>query len=917
MLRLYGAIFLLICSLLFLSPIKAQETTATEPVTLQLKYQHNFQFAGYYAAKSKGFYRQAGLDVTINAANIGHSASDAILSGEANYAIGTSNLLIKHSRGLPLVTLAVIFQHSPFILLTNKYTSLADLKGQKTAIYKNAHDLIAMLESQGVHASDYQNNKHAVGLEAFTNADVKAISVYSSNEPYLLKHTGAQFNAFVPRDYGINFYGDNIFTSQRELEQHPQRTQRFIEASIKGWEYALAHQQEIAQLMISQYHSKESLAQILFSAKEIEKLIDPQLLEIGNSSEKRWRHIADIYTALGLLPADYDISSFLYQKNTNSTQPLMVYTATILLAATMVIVLLYRVFTLMRERRRASHQMRFMNSILRTQQQASIDGILTFDANGELVSSNKQLAQLWGLEQTLLDTSDARKIVRQMIGLLKEPREFLNVLRQHKNDPSLRSFAEMTLRDGRTFERFSAPLFHDNKSLLGRFWSFRDITERKVAEEQIWLKANFDSLTELPNRFMFKEHLSFEIKKSRRTSKLLALFFLDIDHFKEINDSMGHDIGDQLLIQVSQRLKDSVRDTDMVSRLGGDEFTVILNDLENISDVERIASKILTAISKPFDIGHQTMYISTSIGITFSPNDGDSDQQLLKNADLAMYQAKNLGRNNYQYFNPALQTNALAKLALSNDLRQALSNHELFLVYQPIVCLNSKKLIKAEALIRWRHPSHGLISPVDFIPIAEETGLINDIGEWVFQQAALQVKAWREINPLFQVSVNTSPVQYQSGNITPRRWHDFLAKHGINDHAVIIELTETLLLESDEALLDILAEFRAFGTPISLDDFGTGYSSLSYLKKFEIDFLKIDRSFVNDLITDPRDATLCQTIITMANSLGMKVIAEGIETDGQECLLNDMGCDFGQGYLFSRPVSAEQINELIQQKVPS
>lgn len=912
MLRLFSAwLCSLLLSLIALSTC-AKEQQPLEAVTLQLKYQHDFQFAGYYAAKEQGYYQDAGLDVTISAAQIGNSATDAVISGDANYGVGMSSLLLKHSRGMPVVTLAVIFQHSPFTLLMTQDAKLSDIKGRDVLISKNAHDIIAMLAAQGIKPNDYQNVSRPYRLSELTESSIAAMSGYSLNEPHKLNQLGFPYKMHLPRDYGINFYGDNIFTTRLEITQHPERTQRFIQASLKGWKYAINHQEEIAQLIIDKYHSSDSIEQILFAAKETAFLIQPNLLEIGHFTQTRWQHIVDVYASLGLLPQNYNFSSFLYQpEGQPHTKYNVAYSLAILFVAFLLIALGYRVFTLLRMQRRDSHEMRFMNSILKTQQQASIDGILTFDAKGKLVSSNKQLIQLWKFKQNTLDNKDPKHIVYHMLRQLKEPLEFISVMRQHAENPTMQSFSEMSLRDGRTFERFSAPLFHDDKSFLGRFWSFRDITERKLAEEHIWLKANFDSLTELPNRFMFKERLSFEIKKAHRSNKLLALLFLDIDRFKEINDSLGHDVGDQLLVQVASRLKGCVRDIDMVSRLGGDEFTVILNDLERTDDVELVAEKILTAIAQPFTIERHTIYISTSIGITFSPLDSEDDIELLKSADLAMYHAKTLGRNNYQYFTPSLQVNSLEKIALTNDLRQALDNDELSLVYQPVVCLSNHDIVKAEALIRWEHPKRGSISPATFIPIAEETGLINSIGEWVFQQAVLQVKDWRAIAPNFQVSINTSPVQYQSDSINPNAWHQYLAQHRVPNQALIIELTETLLLESNESILNVLSEFRAHGTPVALDDFGTGYSSLSYLKKFDIDFLKIDRSFVDNLGDDSKDAALCQAIITMASSLGMEVIAEGIETNEHRALLTELQCGYGQGYLFSKPITPLALTNLL------
>ncbi|MDP2562364.1 EAL domain-containing protein [Psychrobium sp. 1_MG-2023] len=889
-------------------------TRELDKVTLQLKFEHQFQFAGYYAAKEQGYYQEVGLDVHIEPAKIGDSATDAVLSGDANYGVGGSELLIKHSKGLPVVMLAVIFQHSPFVLVTPRGVSLSSLNHKTIGLSKNSHELLMMLKRAGV--DKYHVPTQSYTLSDFTTGKLDALSAYITNSPFKLTKQGVDFDLHTARNYGVNFYGDNIFTSKYELEQHPQRAKRFMEASIKGWTYAMENPAEIAQLIHNKYQSKRNIESLLYEAKQLGYLIQPQLLEIGTSNKKRWQNIAKTYEELGLIKPNYDFKGFLYQREENNRTKVIYIVSAILLVVVIAILLLH-ISSLLRERQNSAHEMRFMNSILRTQQQASIDGIMTFDANGDLVNVNKQLRKLWGLQGDTFTPKDTWKIIYSMVRQLNNAQEFLATVRLHNNNPKMQSFAEIQLKDGRTFERFSAPLFHDDKSFLGRFWSFRDITERKLAEENIWLQANFDTLTNLPNRLMFKERLAFEIKKSQRSQKLIALLFLDLDRFKEINDSLGHDFGDKLLIKVALRLKQCVRDVDMVARLGGDEFTIIISELEHVNDIERIAQSILVALSTPFQINNQSLYISTSIGITFSPSDSDNDVQLLKNADQAMYHAKTLGRNNYQFFTPSLQSDALDRMALTNDLRHAIEKNQLFVVYQPIVSLETLKIVKAEALVRWRHPERGIVSPVEFISIAEETGLINNIGEWVFKQAVSQVKQWQDYHPGFQVAVNTSPIQYHSGSITPQKWHQHLAFNQVDSKLLTIELTESLLMESNASLLDTLRNFREQGTPISLDDFGTGYSSLSYLKKFDIDYLKIDRSFVNDLTRHSKESALCQAIITMAKSLGMQIVAEGIETKEQQQLLTEFGCDFGQGYLFSKPITANEFSNKLQQQADS
>ncbi|MFZ2524530.1 MAG: EAL domain-containing protein, partial [Candidatus Ferrigenium altingense] len=446
----------------------------------------------------------------------------------------------------------------------------------------------------------------------------------------------------------------------------------------------------------------------------------------------------------------------------------------------------------------------------------------------------------------------------------------------------------------------------------------RDITRQKKSEEMIWNQANFDTLTGLPNRHMFYDRLTQDIKKAHRAGLKTALLFIDLDKFKEVNDTLGHSMGDILLQEAGRRISGCVRETDTVARLGGDEFTVILAELADTGSVERIAENILQIMAKPFRLNDEMAYVSASIGITLHPNDATEAEDLLKNADQAMYAAKNGGRNRFSYFTPSMQQTAQARLRLTSELRGALAGGQFRIHYQPIVNLATGRIIKAEALIRWQHPERGMISPIEFIPLAEETGLIVEIGDWVFREAARQLKQWRTLyNPGFQISVNVSPVQLSNtiGN-SYKAWFGYLQELGLPGQNVVIEITEGLLLGADSGITGKLLEFRDAGIQVAIDDFGTGYSSLSYLKKFDIDYLKIDQSFVRDLVTDPDDMALSEAIIVMAHKLGLKVIAEGVETEAQRKLLTEAYCDYAQGYLFSKPVPAEAFEELLKGQQP-
>jgi len=458
-------------------------------------------------------------------------------------------------------------------------------------------------------------------------------------------------------------------------------------------------------------------------------------------------------------------------------------------------------------------------------------------------------------------------------------------------------------------------IYHEGGAVHRRVALFSDITKKKATEEIIWRQANFDSLTGLPNRSMFRDRLEQEIKKAHRSGAGLALMFIDLDRFKEVNDSLGHEAGDALLVEAARRISSAVRESDTVARLGGDEFTVILGRVTDADHVENIAQNIIARLLVPFELGQERAYVSASVGITLYPSDATTAEALVKNADQAMYVAKNGGRNRFSYFTPALQEAAQNRLRLIGDLRAALPGEQFRVVFQPIVELASGRVHKAEALIRWQHPQRGLVSPGLFIPVAEEIGMISPIGDWMFRETARWISQWRKVaGDDFQISVNMSPVQFTANMGTAGEWGLHLALLGLSGRNIAIEITEGLLLHTEADILQQLLRFRDAGIQISIDDFGTGYSSLSYLKKFDIDYLKIDQSFTRDLETDENDRALTAAIVVMAHRLGLKVIAEGVETEGQRAYLASIGCDYGQGYLFSRPLPPEAFVEYLREK---
>lgn len=487
------------------------------------------------------------------------------------------------------------------------------------------------------------------------------------------------------------------------------------------------------------------------------------------------------------------------------------------------------------------------------------------------------------------------------------------------NSGGQRSSNENVTKDGRLIqcEWYNTPLIDHEGEVIGVASVVDDVTERKLSEELIWKQANFDILTGLPNRNMFHDRLAHEMLKADRDKHSLALFLIDLDEFKEVNDTLGHDTGDRLLEEAARRISKCVRNSDTVARLGGDEFTVILPELDDYSHVENIAQKIIDKLEEAFHLGDERIHISGSVGITLYPTDAKNIDTLMKNADQAMYAAKKKGRNCFSYFTQSLQDAAQLRRSLTNDMRLAQGNQQFEVFYQPIIDLKTGRIAKAEALLRWNHPERGMVNPMQFIHLAEEIGLINQIGDWVFKEAADRAKHWSSTySSNFQVSVNFSPMQFKlDSHLFIYEWQTHLNNLQLSGENVVVEITEGLLLNAEPEVIEKLLWLRDAGIQVAIDDFGTGYSSLSYLNKFDIDYLKIDKSFINNLENSSNDISLCDAIILMAHTLGLKVIAEGVETEGQKKILCDAGCDFAQGYSFSKPVSAEELEIMLSHEL--
>ncbi|MEW6313352.1 MAG: EAL domain-containing protein [Pseudomonadota bacterium] len=560
------------------------------------------------------------------------------------------------------------------------------------------------------------------------------------------------------------------------------------------------------------------------------------------------------------------------------------------------------------QRKHAEEQLRLGASVFEN----SGEAIMITDANNNIVSVNQAFTEITGYlpdevigrNPRLLRSSHMnRDFYREMWDALKSSGRWSGEIYDRRKSGEIYP------------EWLTITAVKDQTGSITHFIAiFSDITERKATEEKLRHMAQHDFLTNLPNRILLFDRLLQAIAQAERHGTQVALMFLDLDRFKNINDSLGHEVGDQLLLQVSQRLQNCVRSSDTISRQGGDEFLIMLPEIENAEAAAHVASKLLESMSMPFHIGDSEIHLTISIGISIYPDDGKDITTLIKQADTAMYHAKENGRDNYQFFAQEMTVRATERLSLESKLRRALERGEFLLHYQPQVDIPSGHIIGVEALIRWSHPEMGMISPARFIPVAEDSGLIVPIGEWVMHEACRQNRAWQDAGlPKLSVSVNLSALQFRNKNL-PRTVTHALEQAQLDPSCLELEITESIIMQGAEKTISALQELKNMGIKLSIDDFGTGYSSLNYLRRFPIDRLKIDQSFIRDITHNPDDAAIIRAIISLGKSLKLKIIAEGVETREQLAFLQNHDCDELQGYYFSRPLPAEECAQMLREQ---
>ncbi len=1014
-------------------------------VRLQLKWRHQFQFAGYYAAEALGYFREEGLDVRILEGSPGIDPCSRLLSGAAEFAVDSPAILIKRQQGDPLVALAAIFQHSPNVIMTLKDSRLDsphDLRGKKIMITPETDpECLAMLVSEGMDMKSVIQMPHSWDIDDLVSGRVDAMSAYLTSEPYFMAQRGFSPSFIRPINYGVDFYGDCLATTESYLLDNPEQVESFLRAVRRGWRYAMENPEEMVDLIRSRYASNLSREYLLFEAQSMAHLIRPDFVEVGHMNPERWRHIASLYVRLGMMGPDYDLSGFLYtefkenlraEKQRIISLTLSVLAAFLLVGSVITGMLFFFNARLSRQVQERTAALSASERSFRAFFEMASVGVAQFEGvSHRFIKVNKKFSELMGYGEAELAALSPRDLVhaddtraseeamaplasgaRKEVTLEKRyvrkdgsvfwglatisalwgdaghPKFYLAVVRdittRKKAEDKLLLAAKVfentvegivvtdtsgtieqvnpgftaitgysaeeavggnprILKSDRHPQHFYSEMWArlvEEGHWAGEIWNrrkngesypewltitavkneagqttnyvsiFHDITELKRQQDALEYQAQHDALTGLPNRILLGDRLRMALAQLGRSGGKLALLFLDIDNFKTINDGLGHGVGDKLLVELARRLEALLRGGDTLARLGGDEFLILLPEIESIDDASHIATRMLDALKAPFRHEDGEYIVTASIGLTVAPDDGIEWPKLIKNADMAMYRAKSLGRNNYQFFTPEMDVAAHRRISLEYKLRKAIEAQEFELFYQPLVDMDSGRILGAEALVRWRCDGQ-IVSPAEFIPLAEDSGLILPLGDWVLRTAARQARQWQDDGHDLTMSVNISSRQF-AGTDLAATLREVLQLTNLKPGRLYFEITESMLMGDVAKAEATLLALREAGGTFFLDDFGTGYSSLSYLKRLPIDGLKIDRSFIKDITEDADSLAIVAAIVSMARTLNLRLVAEGVETQEQRGLLASMGPIVLQGYLASPPVPASDFEALLR-----
>lgn len=1016
-----------------------------EKIRLQLKWRHNFQFAGYYAAIEKGYFRDEGLDVELIEGMPGVNPAETLLTGDADFAIESPAVLIKRQQNPSLVVLAAIFQHSPACVVTLKSSGLTtpqSLSGKRIMLTSHwDFETLAMLEEEGISLDSVNIVLNNWDISDLISGKVDAEAAYMTNEPYLFDKQGIAVTTIRPSNYGIDFYGDCIVSTEDEIRNHEKRVEGFLRAVRLGWIYAMKHPQEIAELIKSRYAKDTDLDHLLFEAETMKGLIQPDLVEIGHMSPARWKYIADTLVRLKMLPANYTLQGFLYsdlrdsialqkQRKVNLLLSTLAATILLFLGTGLMLFVFNRKLADQVEKRTAS--LTESEQHFRTLFEMAAVGVAKANIHdGQYERINKKYCDITGYAEeelhrlTFLDIThpedlhDQKAQIKDLLDgkanevcmekryitkggqiiwvhltaspLWKEgqkPEFIMAIIRDislHKLADEKLVFAHTAFENaiegisitnadgilmhvnpafssitgyspeeaiGKTprllkSERYTAAFYdtmwkdlREKGQWAGEIWNrrkngeiypewltisavrdqhgkitnyvsiFHDVTDLKRQQDALRHQAQHDALTGLPNRLLINDRLEMALTRIKRNPAKLALLYLDLDNFKYINGAFGHTAGDSLLIKASGRFAALLRAGDTMARLGEDEFLVLLPEVKSIAEVSLIALSLINCLKNPFYHGDAEYFITVSIGVTIAPEDGLEAVSLIKYANNAMYRAKTLGRNNYQFYTPELDVKAHRRISMETKMRRGLDRGDFEVFYQPLVHMDSGEIIGAEALVRWRDEGK-LISPAEFIPLAEDSGLILPLGAQVLQTAAHQAKLWQDAGYHLGISVNISSHQF-AGQDLLGLLRETLKCEGLAPGRLYFEITESIIMGDIDHARRVMGDLRQLGMKFYLDDFGTGYSSLSYLKRLPIDGLKIDYSFIRDIVEDDETYAIVSVIVSLAKILDLTIVAEGVETDAQWQVLNGMGNILIQGFLASPPLPAGEFQQLLK-----
>jgi len=1181
----------------------SQVAYGNDKVVLQLKWEHEFQFAGYYAALWQGYYEEAGLDVEIRPATAPgqrlKSPANELISGNADFAIGALNFLVHRDKGEPLVALAPIFQRSPHSIFTlpgTQLNSVDDLSRLTIATPKDDFtraEVQALFNSRKIDVSSARFIDHAPTVATMQSGAADAIATYSISAQYAAKELGIVLNELSPSESGLDFYGDTLFTHQRVIDADPDKVRRFVEASLKGWQYALSHKQEIARRIAEElprylFSYNDQLGYNLAFADVIDTYMAYPYTEIGHNNRLRWQRMISNLRAIGMIQNEMDVDDLVYdlegESQESSAQILVFIGLALLLIFSfyygrrlryvwvvygLALVMIYlaeqsverqlqhdhfkdRQVDVLQQLNAVAAQMsgivnrnlayvdgmsahiavnpdidqeqfaRYSEAIFRQQpllmnlggapdlvvnmlyplkgNEAAlglnyrknkdqlgvvlrvrdsgrlavagpvmrVQGGLAFIAragvrainehgeeyfwgilsapflaedlyraaglhesdlsidvsirgrdglgrNGEIFFGKSELFEdpralkttirvgdgtwqfaaqpkegwdysrsgvamlrgfslvlafllffflLWQRRQIDSQTAYERKI-RDNEGLLREMSQVALIngwripagqaqvhwsshsttilgISDRGEGVSIESILQLfddnqanklrlalldAIEQGRSFD-IELSLQPDGEEPRWIRWignaaeqadgeyevtgAVQDITERKKFNEVVERQANYDLLTGLPNRSYFYDNLRWSVAAAQRTKSHLAVLFIDLDKFKPVNDNYGHVAGDKVLQSVAQRIRNSLRESDFVARISGDEFTVVLRQIDNEYVPIDVAEKLLTEIRKPYAIQDRQIYCGASIGISVFPEDSTVADELISKADYAMYEVKRSGRNGCKYFTHSMQERSESRHRMFTRLQRAINEQRLYVVYQPVIDLKTGEISKCEALVRWRDEDGCEIPPSEFIALAEETSLVNEIDRFVLAEAGAYIESLeREAGQRISLSVNVSPRVFASTETALKSWLE-LATDVASRVDLTVEITERMLIEGPEKALCVLNKLKASGATIAIDDFGVGYSSLSYLTTLPIDFIKIDRSFVQRVDETDSARMLVDTIISLAKNLDLQLIGEGVENHDSLEMLRSKGCDFAQGYLLGKPMRGELLAERLQ-----